>query len=768
MPTLTDIPSEVLLDFLLPALPLRDVASLGSVNRYLHDLACDPTFWRLKTITDFTFSPAAHPPSPSPDWWRRVYFGFLNPRAFVWGSSDNGRLGGAELGRGARRFGRFVDSPAEVKWGEGRTWPQSLKDSLAGIAEGEGDVQRGESGAGVIELQAGGWSFTARCSDGSVWVWGQMDGSIIRFRAASWEDKHCQCPEPTRISLPCKAEAISAGRKHLLVLDSDNLVWELTAWGKAYHHTSPSLTSPAHHGTNHIPLHIVQLSTGWTHSAALAADGSVHVWYPFSDGYQEALTNDDDLHGPNTQDEGAQARGRDLKWGTVGAGVVETLDAIPTRPTLEEMLETSADGHEKWLHDLEVQWTEHESVRGQKELADGQKVVKIAGGLEFLIALKKNGEVWYTRVKEGEAPFWQFLPYFSSPAITHITAQFESITSYATPTPTSPSSAVYHARIPSSRTSAGSTPPIALFRSDSLPDLQNKEIIQVALGDYHYAALTSGGEMFTWGQGASGQLGLGAAGRSGGGEGIPRLVSFRTGDSDDDSDDEGVGSGEKKEEEGKPFVFSITAAGWHTGALILGDPKRKTEPAAATSPDFKGEPIRSSIQMPLQMPGAFPPTAPTGGAGGARGNGRMFVPRVGFAGRGAMFRGARGGAHVPVDTPVQDQIVTHEPAGGPPGPSDETEQTNSQTPSTFPDPPPSNTTHTDAEPNAGGTGDSTGNTTLPTPHVHVGPSGVRAMPFFRVGFAGRGAVRGRGRGQGAPHVGDPNLNGVGFNPDGPE
>lgn len=65
-----------------------------------------------------------------------------------------------------------------------------------------------------------------------MFLWsGQLDGRMMSFRERSWENKYCIVPEPTRIPLPCKAESVSAGRSHLLILDSDNLIWELTAWG---------------------------------------------------------------------------------------------------------------------------------------------------------------------------------------------------------------------------------------------------------------------------------------------------------------------------------------------------------------------------------------------------------------------------------------------------------------------------------------------------------------------------------------------------------
>lgn len=96
----------------------------------------------------------------------------------MWGSSNNSRLGGAENNKGARKFGSFVDCPAEIWLNEresgGQKWTGSLKDSLVGLTHGvAGDAPSAIGGVGVVELHAGGWSFTARCSDGSVWVWGE-------------------------------------------------------------------------------------------------------------------------------------------------------------------------------------------------------------------------------------------------------------------------------------------------------------------------------------------------------------------------------------------------------------------------------------------------------------------------------------------------------------------------------------------------------------------------------------------------------------------
>lgn len=77
-----------------------------------------------------------------------------------------------EVGRGVRQFRRFVDRPVELT----RNFPDSegrgecSRDSLGGIEEEKGKVGMG---VGVVDLQAGGWSFTARDMDGGIWVWGE-------------------------------------------------------------------------------------------------------------------------------------------------------------------------------------------------------------------------------------------------------------------------------------------------------------------------------------------------------------------------------------------------------------------------------------------------------------------------------------------------------------------------------------------------------------------------------------------------------------------
>lgn len=106
------------------------------------------------------------------------------------------------------------------------------------------------------------------------------------------------------------------------------------------------------------------------------------------------------------------------------------------------------------------------------------------------------------------------------------------------------------------------------------PTLQFRSVISVVLGDYHFGALTQDGKLLTWGEFSKGALGLGdpkkiPAGQPGGYAteevrrsmiergygGTPSKVSIPT---------------EVKFEEGRNmFCFAASAAGWHTGALVI-------------------------------------------------------------------------------------------------------------------------------------------------------------------------------------------------------
>lgn len=198
--------------------------------------------------------------------------------------------------------------------------------------------------------------------------------------------------------------------------------------------------------------------------------------------------------------------------------------------------------------------------------------------------------------------------------MTHITAQFRTFTVY------SPTSVLIgHVELANALGQNFAQD----LKPDIIPELQNADIIRVACGDYHNAALNSSGEMFTWGSSSQGALGLDNGDST---VSKPRKVEFGKGDE----------SGSKGTKE--PFVFAITAGGWHTGALVLDGPRESSTPQTGK------ENGPAAPDPPSPMPGAFPnhPRHLPGSAGG--GLGAPYF-RVGFAGRGRFPPGPTGDAN---------------------------------------------------------------------------------------------------------------------------
>lgn len=120
--------------------------------------------------------------------------------------------------------------------------------------------------------------------------------------------------------------------------------------------------------------------------------------------------------------------------------------------------------------------------------------------------------------------------------------------------------------------------PNTLLTPQILPALQNREVISVVLGDYHYGALTASGTLLTWGAFSKGALGLGE----------PSHVPFgQPGGFVDEAQLEAAGMrwGNPRfpppavevptevrfdHRESRQFCFAVTAGGWHMGALVIG------------------------------------------------------------------------------------------------------------------------------------------------------------------------------------------------------
>lgn len=113
--------------------------------------------------------------------------------------------------------------------------------------------------------------------------------------------------------------------------------------------------------------------------------------------------------------------------------------------------------------------------------------------------------------------------------------------------------------------------------AEVIPELQYKSVISVVIGDYHNAALTADGKLYTWGAFSGGALGLGVpkdlpVGAPGGYQTVDQMNRARQGWNvpvPDVQKPTEVRFDHGDKEESQKFCFAATAAGWHTGALVI-------------------------------------------------------------------------------------------------------------------------------------------------------------------------------------------------------
>jgi SCF-associated factor 1 len=83
MPSISDSPIDLLLDNLLPCIPVKDLLHLAQTSRFFADLVADDTLWKRKLQADFNFDGAG---TARTSGWKFIYKGLLKPSVFLWGS----------------------------------------------------------------------------------------------------------------------------------------------------------------------------------------------------------------------------------------------------------------------------------------------------------------------------------------------------------------------------------------------------------------------------------------------------------------------------------------------------------------------------------------------------------------------------------------------------------------------------------------------------------------------------------------------------------
>lgn len=549
-PKLQDIPIEVFLDHLLPSIDLPDLLSLAQTSKFFALLCADDTFWKLKLKDDYNFSNT----DARNKGFKSLYRGIKNPQLYVWGEKSRGRLGIDDSAHVALQRGG-IPYPIQLR----------IKDTR------------------VVNIAAGGWSTHVIDDSGHLHVWGTLDADSFSFGSdPDYSDASEEASTPTRLELPEPIQGISAGRKHLLALDVKHQVWLFTAWGTPVRLVYPLIEGDASSATSHV----VQVEAGWDFIAVLTASGSVYTEWPWGG----VLKNKLEEHTRELELQQVVVPAQD---GVIHCKTWELHHDLLELPPIPSSLPS--------ISPLTSEVDELGNDVGKEE----RRLVKIAGGEGFLIGLTNEGHVLridfnidyedqdLSRLRDAfrrRTCQWEYLPDFSEleriqqhpvfshglsildsrgdtnvtpPVrlqITHISASFRTFVAYSVGN----SSVVL---IGSSRSGEHATSPKVI------PGLQSRDIVSVVLGDYHYAALTQDGHLFTWGQYSKGALGLGDPSKippgQPGGFALPHPGGGRTPSSPPSVEVPSEVFFDHEDGKGDKFVFAIAACGWHTVALVI-------------------------------------------------------------------------------------------------------------------------------------------------------------------------------------------------------
>jgi len=603
---LTDLPVEVLVDNVLPLVELSDIGSLAATSRALAAVSADDTFWKRKCDDDFNFTSSE---TARTSGWKVLYKGLFRPRIFVWGDRGSGRLGVIDA---PRSMGGGVPYPIEVKI----------------------------PGKRIVSLAAGGMSFHALDSKGLMYVWGTLNGEGTAFNLDGFSEDSKVARVPHQLILPNPIRTISCGRLHSLALDSKSQLLTFCNWGRPFRLVSPLVDCHAPETTP------IQAESGWFFCSVLTQSGDVLVYW----------------HASGTM--GRVFSDKMSEMNNEGSTKAEVIGGHEIPCVIWEMRQDPF--HLPPIPELPVL---QRNGLTDDEQSEPTKLIKIAALDNNLIGLTNKGHVLKFYGLDNETVYtsgrWEYLPKFSdvkeirnrvvfnsssSPSvsgsesphtmrITHITAHFTSFVAYSTGT--------------NSIILMGTADTGPISDATILPALQNRSVINVLLGDYHFGALTSDGKLLTWGSYSNGALGFGdprtlPAGAPGGyaTEAELRQVQQQRFLREPPRVDEPTEVHFNHDgQSGKKFVFAATAAGWHTGALVLSLEPEKDELDTETRtmpghfPEHDAEPIPPPSGIGIFDPGTIAAYPPIGG--GFRG-GRVY--RIGYAGRGrgAHSEGGRG------------------------------------------------------------------------------------------------------------------------------
>ncbi|PSN65922.1 RCC1/BLIP-II [Corynespora cassiicola Philippines] len=469
---ITELPLDILV-LVLPYLDAKSFLAFCSTCKAFQQpsIRLDPAYWSHATRSTFRVpnQPVVQHDGPR---WQNMYRRMLHQsRVFTWGSNQHQRLGHSYAARIPR-------NPMIPPGFRRHRFPQKEHCSIPT------EMERVQELGVIADLQCGGWSTTILDSEGSLHTVGVLDG-MIAIHNANAE------PGPQRLTFPAGHTAsrsdryepttavreFSSGRAHILALTDSGRIW-------SWYHTQRSglhvkfWSADVKEDSSNKPFsastslygRVKQVVAGWSCSSAYIYGTGIVIWDPVTRTRGNNSNEEEDtiitehVEVPKTayqRIKGASRETEDDK--ALGEDVGVVLNYI----MLENFVVFVTDIGKVFCGRLAAQNRVEDILELQGLRNDSGKLSDVQGSFRRF-AVFKNGEV--------------------------IIAHQDYL------------QACWDARHTNHEQ-------IGIQGLEKIPALQNNDVISVAFGDYHFLALHSSGRITSYGtemQGC-GALGLGDA-----------------------------------------------------------------------------------------------------------------------------------------------------------------------------------------------------------------------------------------------------------------
>lgn len=283
--SLRDLPTDILL-LIIPYLSAQDFTALCRSSRdfyYDDEVRFSASYWKDVTRAAYRIPIQPLVVSDGKRWmnlYRRLQ---IDSKVYCWGQMHGEDLEESEKSGQHLRSRLF---PHRLRSTRGETnpgWPRALAEDSSRII------------GKVVDVQAGGWSTVLLNSRGSLFLFGMIEGYLLRNRMqprAEGRPKRLHFPDTFNSTSNESAsdcndprsaiDHFSTGRAHILAVSDSNYLWtwcDANLQGLRIRFTTIS-TGGRRLSNGDVEGHITKAVAGWSRSSAYVEGTGIVVWEP--------------------------------------------------------------------------------------------------------------------------------------------------------------------------------------------------------------------------------------------------------------------------------------------------------------------------------------------------------------------------------------------------------------------------------------------------------------------------------------------------------